>query len=322
MNRRRFLAFGITLAAARAASAQAQRPRIAWVSPASRDLGAAVFTPFLEGMAALGYAPGRNIDVLECWGSNSREELERRVTEAAAMRPALYVSQGLALATVRKLPGATPVVFGISGDPVEAGVAKSIARPGGQFTGVSFLAYTLVGKRVELLHQVVPSVRRLAVLSNSEHRGDAKELAATREAAAGFGMQVTHFPATNAAEVAAALGGIARAKADGLVVHPDGLMVQQRGTIARAALEQRIPMVSGWATLAEAGGLLTYGPVLAESYRRLSYFVDRILKGANPAELPIEMPSIFELVVNVRTARALGIALPQAFLVRADRVIE
>ena len=213
------------------------------------------------------------------------------------------------------------MVFGYSGDPIEIGVAKTLARPGGHFTGVTFLSYALVGKRVELLHEVAPKARRLAVLSNTEHSGDAKELAATREAAAGLGLQVAHYPATNVPEVESAFAAIAAARTEALVVHPDALMVQQREAIGRFSIERRIPTISGWATIAEGGCLLTYGPNQQVSFRRLAYFVDRILRGAKPADLPIELPSTVELVVNLKTAKALDITVPPALLLRADRVI-
>jgi putative ABC transport system substrate-binding protein len=133
---------------------------------------------------------------------------------------------------------------------------------------------------------------------------------------------VSHYPATNPAELERALAAIAAARAEALIVHPDALMVQQREAIGRFSVERRIPGISGWATIAEAGSLLTYGPNLQESYRRLAYFVDRILRGAKPADLPIELPSTVELVVNLQTAKALGLTVPPAVLARADRVIE
>jgi len=286
------------------------------VSQASRAGG---LDPFLEGMARLGYQPGKNFELDERWGENSREKLERLALEALSRKPALFVSQGPALQLARKLPSALPVVFGTSGDPIEMGVAATLARPGGNLTGVTFLSYALVGKRVELLHEVAPDARRLAVLSNPEHGGDAKELAATREAAMGLGLQVSHYPVTNAQQTEGALAAAARAEA--LVVHPDALMVEQRAAIARFSLERRVPVISGWAAIAEGGGLMTYGPNLQECYRRLAYFVDRILRGARPGEIPIELPSTVELVVNLKTAKALGITVPPAVLLRADRVI-
>ncbi|HEV2430554.1 MAG TPA: ABC transporter substrate-binding protein [Burkholderiales bacterium] len=272
-------------------------------------------------MALLGYATGRNFELDELWGDNSLERLEQLALEGAGSNPALYVSQGAALRVARKLPGTTPVVFGNSGDPIEAGVAQSLARPGGRFTGITFLAYALVGKRVEFLHEVAPKAKRLAVVSNPEHIGDAKEFVETRTAAVGLGLEVSHHPASNQHQLGSALAAAAAARAEALVVHPDALMVQHREAIARFTLEQRIPAISGWATIAEGGCLLTYGPNLQVSYRRLAYFVDRILRGAKPAEIPIELPSTVELVINLKTAKTLGITVPPTLLLRADRVI-
>jgi putative ABC transport system substrate-binding protein len=288
------------------------------VSKAARAAG---LDPFLQGMAALGYHPGSTFELDERWGENSRETLERLALEALVLKPAIFVSQGPAIQIARRLPGTTPVVFGTSGDPIEMGLARTLARPGGHFTGVTFLAYALVGKRVELLHEVAPGAKRLAVLSNPEHDGDANELAATRDAAAGLGMQTSHYPVKNTPELQSALAAIGTARAEALVVHPDALMVQERAAIARFGIEQRIPAISGWAAIAEGGSLMTYGPNLQECYRRLAHFVDRILRGAKPADLPIELPSTVELVVNLKTAKALGITVPPSLLLRADRVI-
>lgn len=300
---------------------QAKHPRIAWLSVVSRTASNEFLSPFLEGMALLGYVPGTNMELLECWGDNSMARLEHLALEIARSQPTLYVSQGPALHVARKLPGTTPVVFGNSGDPIETGVAQTLARPGGRFTGITFLSYALVGKRVEFLREIAPKAKRLAVVSNPDHRGDAKELAETREAATGMGFQLSHYPAKNPVELESALAGVAAAHAEALVVHPDALMVQQRAAIGRFTLEHRIPGISGWATIAEGGCLLTYGPNQRASYRRLAYFVDRILRGANPAEIPIELPSTVELVLNLKTAKAMGITVPPSLLLRADRVI-
>jgi putative ABC transport system substrate-binding protein len=304
-----------------ASAQQAARHRIVWLGTVSRAAGVTFLQPFLDGMGALGYTPGRNFDLEELWGDNSLEALEQLALVAAKSNPALYVTQGPAPRVARKLPGTTPVVFGLSGDPIEAGFAQSLARPGGRFTGITFLAYDLVAKRVELLHEIVPNATRMAVLSNPNHSGDAKELAATREAAAALGLNVSHYPVTNPAELDRALPAVAASRAEALVVHPDGLMVQQRATLGRFSLERRIPGISGWATIAEGGSLLTYGPNLQACYRRLAYFGDRVLRGAKPADLPIELPTTVELVVNLKTAKALGITVPPTLLLRADRVI-
>jgi putative ABC transport system substrate-binding protein len=295
--------------------------RILWLSVVSQAGRGLFLKSFLDGLAALGYTQDRNVILDARWGENSRETLDRLAQEAAVLKPAVIVTQGPAVHSARKLDSSIPVVMGFSGDPIELGIAKSLARPGGRFTGVTFMSYALVGKRVELLHEVVPKLKRLALLSRPDHYGDAKEVTATREAAARFALDVTHYPANNVKELDSALSAIAAARADGVVVLPDGMMVQQREAIARFSIEQRIPAVSGWASIAEGGVLMTYGPSLETSYRRLAYFVDRILRGANPSDLPIEQPTKFELVVNLKTAKVLGLTIPPTVMVRADRVI-
>ena len=206
----------------------------------SRTTRGFAFDPFLQGMAALGYHEGKTFELDQRWGENSRETLERLALEALALSPALFVTHGPALHVAHKLPGAIPVVFGTSGDPIEMGIAKTLARPGGRFTGITLLSYALVGKRVELLHEVAPKAKRLAVLSNPEHSGDAKELAETHEAAVGLGLQVSHYPATNVPELDAALTAIAAARAQAVVVHPDALMVQRREAIGRPGERRRM----------------------------------------------------------------------------------
>lgn len=324
-ERRRALllaASGLVVASPGVRAQPTRTHRILWLSLVTQATGSEFLRLFIESMAALGYAQGRDLLIDARWGDGSVEALERSANEALALKPAVIVTQGPALYAARKLPAAIPVVFGTSIDPVEGGYAKSLGRPGGRFTGVTFLAYELVGKRVELLQEVVPNLKRLAVLSRPDHVGDAHEVAATRAAATRFGLEVLHFPANNARELDAALAAIAKARVDGLVIHPDALMVAQGSTIARVCAEQRIPAISGWALIAESGVLMTYGPNLEASYRRLAYFVDRILRGTSPQDLPIEQPTRIELVVNMKTAKALGLTIPLTIMVRAERLIE
>jgi putative ABC transport system substrate-binding protein len=322
-RRRQFLlATGALLAAPLVRAQQAKMHRIAWLSVVSEKGSASFLGMFMQGMAAHGYVPGRNLILDARYGNDSREALDKLAIEAAALKPAVIVTQGPALHAARKVHGNTPVVFGFSGDPVELGVVQSLGRPGGRFTGVTFLAYELSSKRVELLREVLPGAKRIGVVSNPDHVGDHKEFEATRQAAAQLGLQVSHHPAGNAAELERALTGIAATRADAMVIHPDALMVQQREAIARFSIQHRIPAVSGWASIAEGGTLMTYGPIQQEAYRRLAYYVDRILRGANPADLPVELPAKLEMVVNLKTAKALGLTMPQSILLRADRVIE
>jgi len=322
MRRRTLLLAAVGLCAAPHARAQKMRYRLAWLSLGTKEGGAEFLNGFLEGLAALDYVEGRNFVLDSRWGENSRETLDRLSLEAASLKPAVIIAHGPAVHSARKIPGTIPVVMGFSGDPVEAGIAQSYARPGGRFTGVTFLAYDLVGKRVELLHEVLPKMKRLAVLSRPEHPGDAKELAATRAAAKAYHLDVVHHPANNQTELERALSSIASQRADAVVILPDALMVQERDALARFSIENRIPAISGWASIAEGGVLMTYGPNLKERFRRLGYFVDRILRGASGSELPIEQPTKLELVLNLKTARMLGLTVPQTVMVRADRLIQ
>lgn len=323
IQRRRFLIAASALLAAGSARSQATKThRVAWLSVLSEKGSAPFVQAFLQGMAAAGYVEGRNLIVDARYGNDSREALDRLAVEAAMLKPAVFVTQGGAMHAARRAPGDIAVVFGFSGDPVELGVVRSLARPGGRFTGVTLLSYELSAKRVELIQEVLPSARRMAVLSNPNHVGDRKEFETSLAAANRFGLTVTHHPVRSAADLDRALGGIAAAHADVMLIHPDGFMVQLREPMARFSIQHRVPAISGWAAIAEGGNLMTYGPNQQEVYRRLAYYADRVLRGANPADLPIELPVKLEMVINLRTAKALGLTIPRSILQRADRFIE
>ena len=321
-RRRCLLAAGVLLAAPHAYAQQAKVHRLAWLSVVSEKGAAPSLDNFVQGMAALDYVLGKNLLIDARYGNNSRDALDRLALEAAALKPAVFVTHGPAIGAARKAHGDIPVVFGFSGDPAELGVVQSLARPGGRFTGVTFLAYELSAKRVELVREILPGAKRIAVVSRPSHAGDRKEFQATHDAATKFGLAVTHHPAENPAELERALAGVASERPEAIIIHPDGLMVQQREVIGRFSVQHRIPAISGWESIAEGGALVTYGPVQREAYRRLAYFVDRILRGASPADLPVELPAKLEMVVNMKTAKALGLAVPQSILVRADRIIQ
>ena len=205
---------------------------------------------------------------------------------------------------------------------MDAGVVQSFARPGGNFTGISFMSLELVGKRIELLREIVPQMKRLAVLARPEHAGEHRERAASEEVARKLGIAVAYVPIQAASGVDGALQAVAQQHCDSLVAFPDGVMLANSGRIAKFAEQGKIASVSGWGGFADNGFLLTFGPNLQDSYRGLARYVDRILRGAKPYELPVELPRTVELVVNMRTARALGVSVPQSIFLRADRVIE
>ena len=295
--------------------------QVGWLSLDRAD-GSPYFEPFRAGLRDLGYVEGRNLTIDARWAAGSRERLEQMAVELVTSKPHVIVTQGGAILPLRQIATAIPVVFGFSGDPIQAGFVESLARPGRNFTGVSFLFLELVGKRVELLKDAMPKLARVAILASPEHPGEQAELHASQAAAKALGLTLDYFPVRSEGEVEQALAAISRSRSEAVVVFPDALTLRTRDRIARFGLDQRLPVVSGWAQFAESGCLLTYGPNLRVSFRRLATYVDRVLKGARPAELPVELPTSVELVVNLKTARALGLTIPPAVLARADEVIQ
>lgn len=302
----------------------AQQPtvyRIGWIS-VDDAVGSPFLDPLRAGLRDLGYVEGRNLVIDARWGDGSREALDPLVAELVRSKPQVIVTQGPSVFSVRKAGAAMPVVFGFSGDPVEAGFADSLARPGRNFTGMSFLSLELVGKRMELLKELMPGLKRVAIIARPEHAGEQGELRASQAAAKSLGLSVAYFPIKSLQELEDALAAVPKSRSEAMVAFPDAIMMRYSARIAAFSEKNRIPAISGWAQFAEGGNVMTYGPVLRDGFRRLAYYVDRILKGAKPSELPVEFPTSVELVVNLKATKALGIAIPQSIRVRADRVIE
>lgn len=277
---------------------------------------------FRKEMKARGYQEGRDIILTLGYGEFSKDGTAKLAADAMASKPDLIYAQHGAVLDFAKLTKTIPIVTVFSADMVEAGLVKSLARPGGNITGVQLMNNELVGKRIEVLKEIVPSAKRLAVLAWPGHPGLNSERDATIAAARQLGMSVTFYPVSISQEIDAALTAARAAGADALLLFPDPVTLASRGRIAAYALRHKLPLVSGWDNYALAGGLVSYGPNLHEAWRSAGSYVDRILKGAAPSSLPIQLPTIFELVVNLKTAKALGIKIPQSILVRADRVIE
>lgn len=238
-----------------------------------------------------------------------------------ASNPHVIVSMGFAVNGVYAARPTQPVVFGFSGDPVEAGFVQSFANPGGNMTGISFLTVELVGKRIEMMKAVLPNLRRIAIVAAPQHPGDKVERRASEAAATALGLATTYFEARSATELATALAALEKSGCDAVVLFPVQYVVSEAPRIAAWAIRTRIPTVSGWAQFAEGGNLMSYGPSLTDSVSRLAYFADRIAKGARPADIPVEQPTRVEFVINEKAAKALGITVPQAVALRADRVI-
>ena len=305
----------------RALAQQSASFRVGWISLDQAD-GSPFFEPFRSGLRDLGWVEGRNLTIDARWADGSMERLDLMAAELVASKPHVIVTQGGALNPFRRVPTSVPIVFGYSGDPVEAGFVESLARPGRNLTGVSFLSLELVGKRIELLKDVVPTLTRVAILANPEHPGDQAELRASQTAAKALGLTLEYFAVLGVPELEHAFAAVPRSRSEAVVVFPDAFTLRTRERIARFGLERRIPVISGWARFAESGCLMTYGPILRESFRRLAAYVDRILRGAKPAELPVELPTSVELVVNLKTAKTLGLTIPPLVLARATTVIE
>lgn len=326
MNRRRLCVALAALPLSMTGSARAQSGspfRIAWVTTDRKDAPSANLGAFREGLRDLGHVEGRTV-VIEVWsGDGSGERVGRMASEIVGTHPdVVVVAGGLALFPLVRAGVKLPIVYSVSADPVEAKLAESFARPGGHMTGISLFALSLVGKRMELVKEIRPAAKRVAVVCNPQHPGEHKELAAARDAARQIGLEVRYFPANTAAALEAALADIARGRDDAVLAFADGFTLGFAGRFAAFSLEQRIPVVGGWAQFARAGNLMIYGPVFADVYRRLAFFVDRIRKGANPGDLPVELPTKVELIVNLKTAKAIGIAIPPGVLARADEVIQ
>jgi putative ABC transport system substrate-binding protein len=326
MKRRRFLLSTLALAGLPKMTA-AQSPtkvfRIGWLIGGSAE-GSALFLDALRaGLADHGYIEGRNLVIEKRYGEDGPEPVVAALARELAHLPVdVLVTQGYATRTVVKEIAAVPVVYVFSADPILAGIAQSLARPGGNATGISLMSVELNGKRIELLREMLPRLERVTVIANPAHSGANFELEACDNAGRQLGIAVRQVLVRNAAELEESFAEIAAGKPGAITVLPDALVIQKRQRIVEFAAKERIPVISGWKIFAESGALCTYGPRLTESYRRAGFYIDRILKGAKPAELPIERPTVFELVVNLKTANSLGVTVPPSVLARADEVIE
>ena len=296
--------------------------RVSWVTPSGITDGSPFLDELRSGLRELGWIEGRNLVLEPHWGEDSPQRVEKLVADIVASKPNVIVAQGSTAPAVRRTNTTIPVVFGFSGDPVEAKLVDSYARPGRNLTGVSYLALALVGKRVELLKEVMPGLKRLAVVAHPLHPGDQSERHVCETAATALGLTTQYFDVRGSAQILDALAAIERSRSEAVVMFPVQSVIVNRERIAAWAVKHRLPTVSGWAQFAEGGNLMSYGPNLRDSSRRLAVFVDKILKGAKPADIPVEIPTRVELVVNLKAARALGITVPQTIQLRADRIID
>jgi putative ABC transport system substrate-binding protein len=327
MDRRAFLGTlaGGLLAAPLAAGAQQAGKvyRIGFLGNSTAALEANLVGPFREGLRDLGYVEGRDVLVEYRWAEGKYDRFPALIGELLALKVAVIVTAGTpATLAVKKATTSVPIVMSAVGDPVGTGIVTSLSHPGGNITGLTAISTEMDAKRLELLREVVPSVSYIALLWNA---GSSLQVLAEKQvqaAAQVLRMRVLSLGVKPEEEIKSALAVMARERPDALLVLADRLLLHHRALIMGFATRHRLPGVHAYRELVEAGGLMSFGPSYADMHKRAAYFVDRILKGAKPGDLPVERPLTFELVINLKTARALGLTIPPSLLQRADQVIE
>ena len=282
---------------------------------------AANIEEFRLGMRELGYIEGQNI-VIEFRSGEGGARLTDLATELVQQKVEVIVAAGPGANAAKRATETIPIVFSYSGDPIEAGFIDSLARPGRNMTGITWLAFELVGKRLEILKEVVPSVSRVGVLASPLHAGEQREFRETQSTARALGVTLQYNQVRDTAEVDAAFNRTIKDNVNALLVFPDPVTNVYREQIAEFAAKHRLPSMFGRKGYVEAGGLISYGPKLEEVSRRIPVHVDKILKGAKPADVPTELPTKFELIINLKTAKQIGLTIPPNVLVRADKVIK
>ena len=287
------------------------------------DDGKARVDAFLRALQQLGWVDGRNVTIDYRWSSGRAEDIRRNAAELVALAPDVLMTSGAA--SVVPLLQATrliPIVFASTVDPVGAGFVESLARPRGNATGFMQFEYSLAGKWLELLRQVAPGVTRAAVLRDAGITAGTGQFAVIQSVAPSIGMDVRPVNVRDVAEMERVVGGFARSPNGGLIVTASALTVSHRDRIVGLARRYRLPAVYYRRLFVESGGLISYGADVIDQYRRAAGYVDRILKGEKPADLPVQAPTKYELVINLKTAKALGLDVPPSLLARADEVIE
>jgi len=325
MNRRAFLGTLGLLAAPLTAEAQpAVRVwRVGYLSVGAPELDQGWVTALRQGLRGLGYEDGKNLVFEQRHAAGDTRRLDELAAELVHLKTDLFVvyGAGLTVPAIRKADPTASIVMA-SADPVGEGLIESLARPGGNVTGLADAHADLAPKRLELLKEIVPRASRVAVLWNPGSR-TARQVQSIEVAAAALGLTIVRWPARRAQDVAQAFAGMQRQRPDVLLLVPEPAVVRfDDPQIPALALKNRLPAIGTIRQFASAGLLMSYGTDFAELWRRAAIYVDKILKGAKPAELPVEQPTKFELVINLKTAKALGLTIPASLLQRADQVIE
>ena len=318
MRRREFIALISSAAGAWPLASRAQQPRVIGIlDPGIPDK----FDAFRQGMTVLGYVEGQNVSYAVRSAEGRPERIPALTAELVRMNVDVIVTAApLPVRTVKQATSTIPIVFAALGEATENGIVSNLSRPGGNLTGLSFLNTELSAKRLEVLHDAFPRVRKVAVLADSN--SSARYIQVTEAAAPAVGMELQMLRVSNVDGFEAAFEAARAQRAEAMDVLASAFFNANRSRLVELASKYRLPAIYETGEYVHSGGLMSYGPNLFVMFRRAASFVDRILKGAYPGDLPVEQPTKFELVVNLKTARALGLVISEAFLLRADEVIE
>jgi putative ABC transport system substrate-binding protein len=325
VRRREFITLLAGAAAAWPLAGRAQQatklPTIGYLGSATLATESQRMAAFVQRLRELGWIEGRTVVIDYRWAEGRTERYAGIAAEFVRLKVDVIVTVGGAVAAAKQATATIPIVFAGAGDPVGSGMVASLAQPGGNVTGLSVQSIDLAGKRLEILREIFPDVRRLAIIGNVEYAATVLEMGEAQAAARALGLEVARSEIRRAEDIAPAFEAL-KGAAQALYVCPDATINANHARINTLALGARLPTMHGVRDYVEVGGLMAYGPNLPDLYRRAANYVDKILRGAKPADLPVEQPTKFDLVINLVTARALGLEMPATLLARADEVIE
>jgi putative ABC transport system substrate-binding protein len=325
MRRREFLIAlgGVAASWPLVARAQQTMPVVGFLRSSPAAPFAHIVKAFLDGLGETGYVDGHNVKIEQRWANNHADRLPALAAELVRARASVIVGNSLAIDAARNATATTPLVFIVGDDPVKMGYVQSLNRPGGNITGVTFFGGGKLGaKRLELLHELVPKASVIAVLLDPEYVGFEVEMPSVKAAARALGMQIVLVKPTSERDIEAEFARFVKEGVGALLLGGGPALMSRHNQLVALAARYRIPAIYEQTAYVSAGGLISYSASFSDAYRQAGVYAGRILKGAKPAELPVLLPTRFDLAINLKTAKALGITVPPALLVRADKVIE
>jgi putative ABC transport system substrate-binding protein len=324
MRRRKFITIVGGAAAAWTLAARAQQtgrlPKIGFLGASDPSTWAIYVAAFVKRLHELGWIEGRTVEIEYRWAEGQSERFVEIAAEFVRLKVDVIVTSGSAVQATKRATSIIPIVFALANDPVGAGMVASLSRPGANVTGLSLQSPDLAGKRLGLLRELLPTLHRVAIMANAGSPA-VLEMSEVEAAARTLGLEAAKLEIRTTEDIPLVIEAL-KGKADAFYICTDSLVSANYSRIAALALASQLPTMADQKVYVEAGGLISYGPNVADLFRRSAELVDKILKGDKPSDIPVEQPTTFELIVNLKTAKALGITVPPTFLVRADKVIE